>query len=124
MSTFWMSVCECVGFPRGSVVRSPPAKAGNTGSIPGLGRCPGDGNGDPLQYSCLENSMDRGARGLQSMGSEKLRHVETKQQQQQSEHTSLDVVAISVCECVHLFICRVKMCAGCGVMSVQICVHV
>ena len=35
--------------------------AGNLGSIPGLGRSPGEGNGNPLQYSCLENSMDRGA---------------------------------------------------------------
>ena len=35
--------------------------AGNPGSIPGLGRCPGEGNGNPLQYSCLENFMDRGA---------------------------------------------------------------
>ena len=34
--------------------------AGNVDSIPGLGRCPGEGNGNPLQYSCLENSMDRG----------------------------------------------------------------
>ena len=35
--------------------------AGNPGSIPGSGRSPGEGNGNPLQYSCLENSMDRGA---------------------------------------------------------------
>ena len=35
--------------------------AGDTGSIPGLGRSPGEGNGNPLQYSCLENPMDRGA---------------------------------------------------------------
>ena len=48
------------GFP---VVKNPPAKAGDTGdssSIPGLGRSPGGGNGNPLQYSCLENPMDRG----------------------------------------------------------------
>ena len=49
------------GFPGGSVVKHPPANAGDTGSIPGLGRSPGAGNGSPLQYSCLENSMDRGA---------------------------------------------------------------
>ena len=35
--------------------------AGDPGSVPGSGRCPGEGNGYPLQYSCLENSMDRGA---------------------------------------------------------------
>ena len=53
-----------VGFPGGSVVKNPPASAGNTGdasSIPGSGRSPGGGNGNPLQYSFLENPMDRGA---------------------------------------------------------------
>ena len=46
------------------VVKNPPASAGDkrdVGSIPGLGRCPGGGHGNPLQYSCLENPMDRGA---------------------------------------------------------------
>ena len=46
------------------MVKNPPANAGDTrevGSIPGSGRSPGIGNGNPLQYSCLENSMDRGA---------------------------------------------------------------
>ena len=38
-----------------------PASEGDVGSIPGLGRSPGEGNGNPLQYSCLENPMDRGA---------------------------------------------------------------
>ena len=45
------------------VVKNPPANAGDVrdvGSIPGLGRSPGEGNGSPLQYSCLENPMDRG----------------------------------------------------------------
>ena len=52
-----------IGFPRGVVVKNPPANAGcarDTGSIPGLGRSSGGGNGNPFQYSCLENSMDRG----------------------------------------------------------------
>ena len=48
-------------FPGGSVVKNPPAKAGDTGSILESGRSPGEGNGNPLQYSCLENPMDRGA---------------------------------------------------------------
>jgi len=46
------------------VVKNPPANAGDTrdmGSAPGSGKSPGEGNGNPLQYSCLENSMDRGA---------------------------------------------------------------
>ena len=42
------------------MVKNPPANAGDAGLIPGLGRSPGEGNGTPLQYSCLENLMDRG----------------------------------------------------------------
>ena len=49
------------GFPGGSVVKNPPIYAGDTGSIPGLGRSPGEGNGNALQYSCLENPKDRRA---------------------------------------------------------------
>ena len=51
------------GLPGGTVVKNPPANAGDAGdagSIPGSGRSPGEGNGNPLQYSCLKNSMDRG----------------------------------------------------------------
>ena len=48
--------------------------AGNLGSIPGLVRSPGEGNGNPLQYSCLENSMDSGADGLHSKGSQRVGH--------------------------------------------------
>ena len=53
------------------VVKNLPANAGDTrdmGSIPGSGRFPGEGPGNPLQFSCLENPMDRGARWLQSTG--------------------------------------------------------
>ena len=46
-------------FPGGSVAKNPPANARDAGSIPGLGRCPGGGNGNPLQYSCWDNPMDR-----------------------------------------------------------------
>ena len=49
------------GFLGGSVLKYPPANAGDMGSIPGFGRSAGGGNGNPLQYSCLENPMDRGA---------------------------------------------------------------
>ena len=49
-------------FPGGSVVKKPPANAGAVGWIPGWGRNPGEGNGNPLQYSCLGNPMERGAR--------------------------------------------------------------
>ena len=50
-----------LAFPGGSVVKNPPATAGYKGSIPGSGRSPGEGNGNPLQYSYLVNPMDRGA---------------------------------------------------------------
>ena len=50
-----------VGFPSGSVVKNPPANAGGTGFIPGSERSPGEENGNPLQYSCLGNPMNRGA---------------------------------------------------------------
>ena len=49
------------GFPGGSVIKNLPANAGNTCSIPGSGRSPEGGNGNPLQHSCLGNPMDRGA---------------------------------------------------------------
>ena len=49
------------GFPGGSEVKASASSAGDLGSIPGLGRFPGEGNGNPLQYSCLENPMDGGA---------------------------------------------------------------
>ena len=53
-----------LGFPGGSVIKNLPANAGDTrdeGSIPGVGRSPREGNGNPLQYSCLGNPLDRGA---------------------------------------------------------------
>ena len=48
-------------FPGGSVVKNPPANAGIVGSISGSGKSPGEGNGNPLQYSYLGNPTDRGA---------------------------------------------------------------
>ena len=58
-------------------VKNPPANtgdAGDVGLIPGSGRSPGGENGKPLQYSCLENSMDRGAWQATSMDSQRVRH--------------------------------------------------
>ena len=54
-------VTPALDFPGGSVVKNLPANAGVAGSIPGSRRSPGDGNGNPLQYFCLGNPMDRGA---------------------------------------------------------------
>ena len=50
-----------MGFPAGSDSKESACNAGDLASIPELGRYPGEGNGKPLQYSCLKNSMDRGA---------------------------------------------------------------
>ena len=49
-----------MGFPGGSMVKNPPAKVEDMSLIPGSERAPGEGNGNPLQYSCLGNPMDRG----------------------------------------------------------------
>ena len=54
------------GFPGGAEVKASACNVGDLGLIPGLGRSPREGNGNPLQYYCLENPMDGG--GLQSMG--------------------------------------------------------
>ena len=56
-----MNVCPYLGLPSGSVVKNSPANAGDAGSVPGLGRSFAEGNGNPLQYSYLGNTMDRGA---------------------------------------------------------------
>ena len=58
---FYLIISFGEGFPGGSVVKNLPANAGNSGSIPGSGRSPGEGNGYPLHYSCLGNLMDREA---------------------------------------------------------------
>ena len=66
--------CLC-SFPGGSDGKESTCNAGDLDSIPGLGRYPGEGNGYPFLYSCLENSMDRGAwRATQSMGSQRVGH--------------------------------------------------
>ena len=54
-------VCHLLGFHGGSEVKASACNAGDLGSIPGSGRSPEEGNGNPLQYSHLENPMDRGA---------------------------------------------------------------
>ena len=62
------------------MVKNMPTNAVNVGSIPGLGRSPREGNGNPHQYSCLENPMDRGARWATVHGVARVRHdLVTKQ---------------------------------------------
>ena len=62
-------------FPGGSDCKESACKAGDPGSVLGLGKAPGEGNGNSLQYACLENSMDRGAWQLQSMRSQKVGQI-------------------------------------------------
>ena len=57
-----------LGFCGSLVIKNLPTNEGNAGSVPGLGRCPGEGNDNPLQYSCLENPMDREARWATDYG--------------------------------------------------------
>ena len=59
--TFQGMLINSVGFPGDSVVKNPPVNARDVSSTPGSGRSPEEGNGNPLQYFCLENSMDGGA---------------------------------------------------------------
>ena len=63
-----------VGFSDGSDGKESACSAGDPSLIPGLGRSPGEGNGNPLQYSCLENPMDRGAWRATVHGVTELRH--------------------------------------------------
>ena len=64
------------------MIKNPPANTGDSDLIPGSGSSPGEGNGNPLQYSCLGNPMDGEPGGLQSLGSQRVRRdFATKQQQ-------------------------------------------
>ena len=80
-------------FPGGSAVKNLPAcNAGDLGSVPGLGRSPGGGNGNPLQYSCLGNLMDRGAwRAIDHRGHKRVRHDLVTRQQYISQHAHVHV---------------------------------
>jgi len=92
------------GFPCGSVVKNPPANAGDAGVeglIPGSGRSPGEGNGNPLQYSYLENPMDRGAWWATV-------HGVAKSQTQLSMCVYVCVcVCVCVCIYIYIYICKI-----------------
>ena len=86
-SSFHYKTGFILGFPGGSVVKNPPANAGNTGSNPGLGRSPGEGNGNPLQYSSMGNTpvffpWAEEPGGLEFMEFQSVRHSLVTQQQQ------------------------------------------
>ena len=79
MLFFFFCIYQCAGFPNASSRKESTcqlADTGDLGSIPGWGRSPGEGDGSPLQYSCLENPMDGGAwRDAQSTGLQRLGHA-------------------------------------------------
>ena len=88
-----------VSFPDGSEGKASACNVGDLGSIPGLGRSPGEGNGNPLQYSGLENPMDRGAWWATVYGV-------TKSRTQLSDFTSLHFwpQIIFVCVCIYIYL--------------------
>ena len=97
MESYLIIVLICVflvpneGFPGGSVVKNPPANTKHLGSIPGLGRSPGGGNGNPLQYSCLGNGQ-RSLVGYSPWDHKRVGHnLATKQQM------AVDVEMIFMC---------------------------
>ena len=78
---FYLQYGEDRGFPGGSVVKNTTANSGNIGSVPGWGKSPGEGNGNPLQYSCLGNPIGRGALRATVREITRVRyHLVTKQQ--------------------------------------------
>ena len=90
-----------LAFPSGSAVKNPPAKAGDIGSISGLGRFPGEGNGHWLQYSYLKNPMDRGAwRAIVHGVTKELGHDLATKQKQYTKHCQTHVLCSN---CIYNF---------------------
>ena len=91
--------------PGDSVVKNLPANAGDTGSIPALGRCPGGGNSNPLQYSCLENPKDKGAwwatvHGVEKSQTQLTTHTHTSHRQRSL--TCFRPLFAALGSCVHM----------------------
>ena len=74
VSIFLLGIDASGDSSHGSVVKNPPANAGDIGSILGLGRSSGEGNGNPLHYSCLGSPMDRRLAGYSPWGCKRFRH--------------------------------------------------
>ena len=99
-SFLWLNNIPLRGFPGGSVVKNPPANVGDSGSISGCGKSPREGNGNPLQYSCLGNPMDRGAWRATVRGVVRVRHDLVTKQQHQISHCiqALHLLYPSLCQ--------------------------
>ena len=82
-SGIFIRACSCgdLGFPGGSVVKNWPSREGDAGSTPGSGRSPGERNGNPLQYSCLEKPMERSLAAPVHEGGKESYMTATQQQQ-------------------------------------------
>ena len=98
-------------FPGGSDGKASVYNVGDLGSIPGSGRFPGEGNGNPLQYSCLENPMDGGAWcRLLSMGSQRVGHdwvtsLHLLWEADEQSHSKFQVLFFSACiQLLHLWL--------------------
>ena len=116
-------------FPGGSVVNNPPASAGDGGSIPGLERCPGEGNGNPLQRSCLGNPHGQRSLGDYSLrGHKRVGHDLATKQQQQGISVNLEwegiVPRVQFCS-LHLSQAQVLLSSGvlCSDLNTHPCAH-
>ena len=96
-------ICHCfyfspiylpLGFPHSSVGKESPCNAGDTGLIPGSGRSPVEGNGNPLQYSCLENPMDRGDRQAAVPGVARVRHNLSVRERERERERELNAMIL------------------------------
>ena len=103
--TLYSYIC----FPHSSVGKESACNAGDQGSIPGLGRSPGEGNGNPLQYSCLENPMDRGDWQATVHSVSRVRHNLATEQKPPKQHidprsaeASLKVKVLVTQSCLNL----------------------
>ena len=93
-----------LGFPGSSDGKEYACKAGHLGLIPGLGRSPREENGNPLQYSCLENSMERGACGLQYMRSQRVRHDSATDKEGVNGFDQLKIISCSFSSAMALWV--------------------
>ena len=90
-------------FLSGSMVKNLPANAGDACSIPGSERSPGEGNGNPLQYSCLENPLNRGAWWATVHGVARVRHDLVTEQQNNNDVLQIETqqnLSLGIQECV------------------------